>query len=282
MPPQGRPGAVSSRLDGGGPAPEPMTEQLPKVPEDTQSAAPPEPYEADEPQAGLGGPAGSGPRRRPLLPRRGGPGGFPGRVPPGTQSQAMPVPPPDAPVTGNRMPPAGPPDAFPYGGPDTTVTHGGGPVPPIPAGPPDTAEPDGFDAFGADDSEDYEGDYDAYEPDLRDRRHGDDLDELDDLDDYDDYEDEDVKPRSPAREWLLMAAQLAGGVIGGAAIWLAFNWLWGVLPAAALVVAILVTVGLVLVVRKIRRAEDLQTTVLAVLVGLIVTVSPAALLLLKR
>ena len=51
--------------------------------------------------------------------------------------------------------------------------------------------------------------------------------------------------------------------------------------AAALVVALAVTVGLVLLVRKIRRADDLQTTVLAVLVGLIVTVSPAAMLLVK-
>jgi len=79
-----------------------------------------------------------------------------------------------------------------------------------------------------------------------------------------------------------MSAQLAAGVVGGAGVWLVFNWLWGVLPAAALVVALAVIVGLVLIVRKIRRADDLQTTVLAVLVGLVVTVSPAALLLLNH
>ncbi len=44
----------------------------------------------------------------------------------------------------------------------------------------------------------------------------------------------------------------------------------------------MVTVGLVWVVRKVRRAEDTQTTVLALLVGLVVTVSPAALLLVSR
>jgi hypothetical protein len=38
-----------------------------------------------------------------------------------------------------------------------------------------------------------------------------------------------------------------------------------------------VIVALVIVVRRIRKADDLQTMVLAVLVGLIVTVSPAAL-----
>ena len=110
----------------------------------------------------------------------------------------------------------------------------------------------------------------------------DDLDELDDLDDELDDLAEDERETSPAKEWATMAGQLALGVIGGAAVWLGFNWLWGALPQAALVVALAVIVGLVLIVRKIRRAEDLQTTVLAVLVGLVVTVSPAALLLLNR
>ncbi|KAA9164879.1 hypothetical protein FPZ12_006335 [Amycolatopsis acidicola] len=87
---------------------------------------------------------------------------------------------------------------------------------------------------------------------------------------------------SPAKQWLSMAAQLALGVLGGAAVWLGFNWLWGQIPAAALVAALVVVVGLVWIVRKIRRADDIQTMVLAVLVGLVVTVSPAALLLLSR
>ncbi|WP_027932790.1 hypothetical protein [Amycolatopsis thermoflava] len=87
---------------------------------------------------------------------------------------------------------------------------------------------------------------------------------------------------SPAKQWLSMAGQLAGGVVGGAAVWLGFNWLWGQIPAAALIAALVVIVGLVWIVRRIRRADDIQTTVLAVLVGLVVTVSPAALLLLSR
>ncbi|GAB3455159.1 hypothetical protein [Actinophytocola sediminis] len=90
------------------------------------------------------------------------------------------------------------------------------------------------------------------------------------------------EPRSAAREWLVMAGQLAAGVLGGAAVWLGFNWMWGALPQAALVVALAVIAGMVFIVRKIRKAEDLQTTVYAVLVGLLATVSPAALLLLNR
>jgi hypothetical protein len=106
-----------------------------------------------------------------------------------------------------------------------------------------------------------------------------DLDELEELEDDD--LDDDREP-SAGREWAIMIGQLVLGVIGGAAVWLGFNWLWGFLPAAALAVAVVVIVGLVLIVRKIRRAEDLQTTVLAILVGLVVTMSPAALLLLNR
>ncbi|HEX3647900.1 MAG TPA: hypothetical protein VHV49_05695 [Pseudonocardiaceae bacterium] len=110
-------------------------------------------------------------------------------------------------------------------------------------------------------------------------------------DDFDDIDDDqghaepfeaDREPRSSTREWLLMAAQVGVGAIAGAAVWLAFSWLWGIQPVVGLVAAVLVIFGLVLGVRRWRRAEDLQTTVLAVLAGLVVTVSPAALLLLHR
>lgn len=111
---------------------------------------------------------------------------------------------------------------------------------------------------------------------------GDAIDDRDDLDDLDDTDDEPARESSPAKQWMMLAGQLALGAVGGAAVWLGFNWLWVKLPAAALVAALAVTVGLVLIVRKVRRAEDLQTTVLALLVGLVVTVSPAALLLVSQ
>lgn len=112
-------------------------------------------------------------------------------------------------------------------------------------------------------------DYDDDDLDGSDIRHVDSFDETDD---------------EPAggREWLLMGAQVGAGAIAGAAVWLAFSWLWGLQPVLAVVAALLVIVGLVWGVRRWRRADDLQTTVLAVLAGLVVTVSPAALLLLHR
>ncbi|WP_112275078.1 hypothetical protein [Lentzea terrae] len=134
-----------------------------------------------------------------------------------------------------------------------------------------------------DDSQEYAA-YRAEDDYLQDNEQDEDEDEgpagLDDADEAKE-EPEEEPARSPGKEWLIMIGQLAVGVLGGAALWLAFNFLWRSAPAAALVVALAVTVGLVLLVRKIRRADDLQTTVLAVLVGLIVTVSPAAMLLVK-
>lgn len=84
---------------------------------------------------------------------------------------------------------------------------------------------------------------------------------------------------SAVREWAVMVAQIGIGIVGGAALWLICEWLWQRMPVVALIVALVVITGLVWVVRRVRRADDLQTTVIAVLVGLFVTVSPAALLL---
>jgi hypothetical protein len=112
----------------------------------------------------------------------------------------------------------------------------------------------------------------------------DDFDDGDDLDRVENFDgmDEDDEPVSAGREWLMMGAQVGAGAIAGAAVWLAFSWLWGMVPVVAVLAALVVIVGLVLAVRRWRRADDLQTTVLAILAGLVVTVSPAALLLLRR
>ena len=88
--------------------------------------------------------------------------------------------------------------------------------------------------------------------------------------------------RSPVREWAAVGAQLVGALVGGAALWLAFRWLWEWHSVVALVLSAVVIVGLVVIVRVLRRAEDLFSTVLAVLAGLIVTVSPPVLTLTGR
>ncbi|HEX4222623.1 MAG TPA: hypothetical protein VHZ97_09700 [Pseudonocardiaceae bacterium] len=93
---------------------------------------------------------------------------------------------------------------------------------------------------------------------------------------------DDVPAISTGREWLVTGAQVGVGAIAGAAVWLGFSWLWGFMPIVAIIAAVVVIIGLIVVVRKWRKAEDLQTTVLAILAGLVVTVSPAALLLVRR
>jgi len=88
--------------------------------------------------------------------------------------------------------------------------------------------------------------------------------------------------RNPAREWAVVGAQLVGALVGGALLWFGFRWLWEWQSVVAFVLAMVVVIGLVLVVRVLRRAEDLFSTVLAVLAGLIVTVSPPVLTLTGR
>ncbi|GLZ38233.1 hypothetical protein [Actinokineospora sp. NBRC 105648] len=264
--------------------------RLPPVPVDDRGPDP------AEPPAGLA----KAPNRAPLLPRR-APGTARGPQPSQQQpaqqqqpSQQLPAPPPDAPGPGR--PGFGPQRGRPEFAGDSaeTAVDASGPPPEF------HEEFEGFDDKAAGRFTDYEAhdEFPAGRP-PRGRAAGADLDdEFDDFDDrdertdLDDRDDEDDRERaeeaepaaegSPGREWLIMAGQLALGVVGGAAVWLGFNWLWRVLPAAALIGALVVIVGLVLIVRKVRKAEDLQTTVLAVLVGLLATVSPAALLLLGR
>jgi hypothetical protein len=89
-------------------------------------------------------------------------------------------------------------------------------------------------------------------------------------------------PQSAGQAWAAVVAQWVAGAIGGAALWVGFRFLWRDLQVVALAAAVLVTVGLVLVVRALMHNDDRRTTLFAVLVGLLLTVSPAILVLLGR
>ncbi len=268
-------------LRGAPPPPEPNTEQFPVV-EDTP--APPEPApDPNEPPAGL---AGWRQRRRKAAPP---PEPVDRIAQEDTEVGVMPV-----------VPPVGPgEDQLPDAGPAT-----GHFVPDFDDADADEAEPGGYgtgrtgvlddDPLGEGralrdlrdphdplDPRDYADE--DYEQESYDRDYERDYEDEYEDSEYSEYtEYDDADEPSPARQWLALAGQLTLGVLGGAGVWLGFNWLWVQLPAAALIAALVVTVGLVWIVRRVRRAEDLQTTVLALLVGLVVTVSPAALLLVSR
>ncbi|GAA4850379.1 hypothetical protein GCM10023201_48540 [Actinomycetospora corticicola] len=110
-----------------------------------------------------------------------------------------------------------------------------------------------------------------------------DLDDHDDVDDdWDDEYDDEPAERPNAKEWAVIAAQLVVGAVLGALLWIGFSYLWQTQPVIALVLAAAATGGLVFGVRAMRRSDDLQTMALAIVVGLVVTVSPAAFVLLAR
>ncbi len=94
--------------------------------------------------------------------------------------------------------------------------------------------------------------------------------------------EEQVEHGSPGKEWFALVGLAGVGLVGGGAAWVGFRWLWNVIPVGALVAALAVTGGLVLIARKLLRSDDLQTVLFAVLVGLTCTVSPAALLLIEH
>ena len=84
------------------------------------------------------------------------------------------------------------------------------------------------------------------------------------------------------RAWAGVVAQWLTGAVAGAVLWVLFRYLWRELPVVALAAAVLVTAGLVLLVRQLLHNVDRRTTGFAVLVGLLLTASPAVLVLLGR
>lgn len=91
--------------------------------------------------------------------------------------------------------------------------------------------------------------------------------------------DVDAEP-STLREWGSLAGQSVLALIAGAGLFLGFERLWAAesLRVLAFILAIIVVVLLVGVVRVLRRADDVFSMVLAVIVGLLVTVGPLVLL----
>lgn len=90
---------------------------------------------------------------------------------------------------------------------------------------------------------------------------------------------EDTGDRNSIREWAILAGQVVVALIIGGAMFKGFEKLWDMLPWVALVLALIVIVGLVAVVRVLRKTDDITSFVIAVVVGMIVTLGPLAFLL---
>ena len=80
--------------------------------------------------------------------------------------------------------------------------------------------------------------------------------------------------RSSASQWLILIAQVLASAVAGAALFIGFQQLWSSLPWVAFALAVVVIVGLVAMVRVLRRSNDTVSIALAVIVGLGVTCGP--------
>ncbi|HEY5858537.1 MAG TPA: hypothetical protein VIW24_32080 [Aldersonia sp.] len=92
----------------------------------------------------------------------------------------------------------------------------------------------------------------------------------------------DANAPGPAKQWLSLIGQAVVALAVGALLFVGFERLWDDLPWIALVMAILVILGLVAVSRVLRRSDDTLGVMIAVGVGLFVTMGPLALVLSQR
>ncbi|MEV6214850.1 hypothetical protein [Nocardia sp. NPDC051833] len=81
------------------------------------------------------------------------------------------------------------------------------------------------------------------------------------------------------RQWLILGGQSVGAAIAGMLLFKGFETMWETLPWVALALAMVVILGLVALVRILRRTDDIYSTVIAVVVGVFVTLGPLAFLL---
>ncbi|WP_233608489.1 hypothetical protein [Nocardia stercoris] len=81
------------------------------------------------------------------------------------------------------------------------------------------------------------------------------------------------------RPWTMLGLQVAGAAVAGMLMFKGFEKMWDVLPFVALALAVVVILGLVALVRVLRRSDDIFSTVMAVLVGSFVTLGPLAFML---
>ncbi|WP_378734307.1 hypothetical protein [Nocardia brasiliensis] len=108
--------------------------------------------------------------------------------------------------------------------------------------------------------------------------------------DEDEQADHDMSPRrsrvarkaeydANRRQWLILGGQSTGAAVAGMLLFKGFERMWEMLPWVALTLAMIVILGLVALVRILRRTDDVLSTVIAVVVGVFVTLGPLAFLL---
>lgn len=88
----------------------------------------------------------------------------------------------------------------------------------------------------------------------------------------------DAAEQSPTKAWLIVIGQIVAGLAIGIGLFWGFTELWKWSVYFALVLAVVVIFGIVTFAHLVRRTRDLPTTLLALGVGLLVTIGPLVLL----
>ncbi|MFT4043560.1 MAG: hypothetical protein QM673_10405 [Gordonia sp. (in: high G+C Gram-positive bacteria)] len=98
------------------------------------------------------------------------------------------------------------------------------------------------------------------------------------FDDVEEQEKDAATTDAPVTSWLLAAGEAVAGLAVGVALFWGFTELWKWNVYFALILAVLVIFGIVTFTHVVRKSRDLLTTLLALGVGLIVTIGPLVLL----
>nr|WP_206040396.1 hypothetical protein [Rhodococcus sp. HNM0563] len=84
---------------------------------------------------------------------------------------------------------------------------------------------------------------------------------------------------SSAKQWLLLVGESIAAIVVGGLLFKGFEKLWDMMPWVAFGLALLVIVGLVALVRVLRRTDDITSQLIAVGVGAFVAFGPLLFLL---
>ncbi|KOS55471.1 hypothetical protein Z051_14765 [Rhodococcus rhodochrous KG-21] len=87
------------------------------------------------------------------------------------------------------------------------------------------------------------------------------------------------KSRGAIAQWAWLIGEGIVAIVAGALLFKGFEQLWDVLPWVAFALALLVIVGLVAMVRILRRTDDIASQLIALAVGAFVTFGPLLFLL---
>ncbi|MCX5041791.1 YIP1 family protein [Aldersonia sp. NBC_00410] len=94
-----------------------------------------------------------------------------------------------------------------------------------------------------------------------------------------DAEPDEHSERDSIKQWLALAGEAAVALIVGGLLFKGFERLWDMMPWVALVLSVLVILGLVALVRVVRKTDDILSFVIAIVVGIFITIGPLAFLL---